>query len=141
MMPLYIWVATFVGYFHDKPWLDLWSGSLAVTALVVVGAALAQLLEVPFGSTVGLFIFRLAVIDARGEPVRRGRLLKRWAFAWLPLLVPLSVVALLTGGGGRAAMIMTVSLLLLGGAAAVYAVLHPHRGLHDRLADTWVVRR
>jgi hypothetical protein len=25
--------------------------------------------------------------------------------------------------------------------AAVYAVFHPNQGLHDRLADTWVVRR
>jgi uncharacterized RDD family membrane protein YckC len=25
--------------------------------------------------------------------------------------------------------------------AAVYAVVHPNRGLHDRLAGTWVVRR
>jgi uncharacterized RDD family membrane protein YckC len=141
MIPLYVWVATFVGYFHDKPWLDLPSGIVALTALVVVGAALVQLLEIPFGTTVGLFVFRLAVIDARGAPATGGRLLKRWAFAWLPLLIPLSVLALVTGGAWERAMIPTLSLLLLGGTAAVYAVLHPHRGLHDRLADTWVVRR
>jgi uncharacterized RDD family membrane protein YckC len=90
---------------------------------------------------VSQFIFRLAVIDAKGEPAGRGLLLKRWAVAWLPLLVPLSVVALWTGGTGPGALAATAALLLLGGAAAVYAALHPHRGLHDRLADTWVVRR
>jgi uncharacterized RDD family membrane protein YckC len=86
-------------------------------------------------------IFRLAVIDASGAPATRGRLLRRWAVAWLPLLVPLSIVALLTGGAGKGAVIPTLTLLLLGGAAAVYAVVHPHRGLHDRIAGTWVVRR
>jgi uncharacterized RDD family membrane protein YckC len=141
MLPLYVWIATFVGYFHDKPWIDPVKGLVALTALVTVGAALVQLLEVPFRSTVSQFIFRLAVIDAKGEPAGRGLLLRRWAVAWLPLLVPLSVVALWTGGTGPGALAATAALLLLGGAAAVYAALHPHRGLHDRLADTWVVRR
>ena len=140
MLPLYVWIATFVGYFHDKPWSDPLRAMLALTTLVVVGAALIQLLEIPFRSTVSQFIFRLAVIDASGRPATRGRLLRRWAIAWLPLLVPLSVVALLTGGR-EGELIPILTLLLLGGAAAVYAVVHPHRGLHDRVAGTWVVRR
>ena len=40
-----------------------------------------------------------------------------------------------------AAFICALVLLLLWISAAVYAVIHPNRGLHDRLAGTWVVRR
>jgi uncharacterized RDD family membrane protein YckC len=34
-----------------------------------------------------------------------------------------------------------LALLLLWISAAIYAVFHPNRGLHDRWAGTWVVRR
>jgi len=64
----------------------------------------------------------------------------RWAVVWLPLLVPISVVALLTPGAGIA-FVPALLVLLLWLGAAVYAVVHPHRGWHDRLAGTWVVRR
>jgi uncharacterized RDD family membrane protein YckC len=141
MMPLYVWIAIFVGYFHDKPWTDPLRGIAALSVLVAVGAALFQLLEVPFRSTVSHFIFRLAVVNARGEPARAGRLLRRWAVAWLPLLVPLLAVALLADLGGRVAVVSSLVLLLVWGGAVVYAVVHPHRGLHDLAAGTWVVRR
>jgi hypothetical protein len=69
-------------------------------------------------------------------------LLRRWAIVWLPLLVPMSLVALLLMRRAEGiASICAAVLLLLWIAAAVYAVVHPNRGLHDRLAGTWVVRR
>jgi uncharacterized RDD family membrane protein YckC len=40
-----------------------------------------------------------------------------------------------------AAFVSALVLLLLWTGAAAYAVIHPNRGLHDRLAGTWVVRR
>ena len=40
-----------------------------------------------------------------------------------------------------AAFISALVLLLLWVGAAIYGVSHPNRGLHDRLASTWVVRR
>jgi hypothetical protein len=141
MLPVYLWIAVFIGYFHDKPWDDLLEGVVILSTLVVLGAALVQLLEIPFRTTASFLVFRLAVVNARGEPATRSRLLVRWAIAWLPLLVPLSLVALLTGGAEGVAVISTFSLLLLWGAAAAYAVVDPHRGLHDRMAGTWVVRR
>jgi hypothetical protein len=141
MLPLYVWIAVLVGRYHDKPWDDP-GGIVMVSALVVLGAmALAQLLAVPFRSTASHSIFRLAVVNAKGEPATRSHLLIRWAIVWLPLFVPMSFVALLINRAGSLAFASAVVLLLLWGSAAVYAVVHPHRGLQDRLAGTGVVRR
>jgi uncharacterized RDD family membrane protein YckC len=141
MLPLYVWIAVFVGYFHDKPWTDPLKGLIILSALVVLGAALVQLLELPFRNTVGHFIFRLAVVNAKGEPAAGPHLLVRWVIVWLPLLLPMSLVALLFSRAEGVALISTLVLLLLWGSAAVYAAVHPHRGLQDRIAGTWVVRR
>jgi hypothetical protein len=53
----------------------------------------------------------------------------------------MAFVALLWKTTEVAAFFSALVLLLLWIGAAVYAVIHPNRGLHDRLADTWVVRR
>ena len=141
MMPLYIWIMVFVGSFQDNASDDLLSEIAAVSALVVGGAALVQLLGLLFRTTIGHAIFRLAVINAQGAPATISHLLARWAIAWLPLILPMSIVALLTNSTKGAAIVFAFVLLLLWVAAAAYAVIHPHRGLHDRLARTWVVRR
>jgi hypothetical protein len=141
MLPLYVWIAAFVGRYHDKPWNDALGGIIIVSALVLGAVALAQLLELPFRGTVSHAIFRLAVVNARGEPAAVSRLLFRWAIIWLPLLLPASLVVLLIDRAEGVAFITASVLLLLWGSAAVYAVVHPHRGLQDRLAGTWVVRR
>jgi len=141
MLPLYVWVAVFVGRYHDKPWHDAVVG-IVVSALVVLGAiALTQLLGLPFRGTVSQSIFRLAVVNAKGEPAAVSHLLVRWAIVWLPLFLPVSFVALLIHRPEGFALISALVLLLLWVGAAVYAVVHPHRGVHDRLAGTWVVRR
>ena len=111
-------------------------------ALLVLGAiALIQLLELPFRSTASNAIFRLAVVNAKGESATLPHLLVRWATVWLPLILPMSLVALLINRGEGIAFFPALLLLLLWFGAAVYAGVHPHRGLHDRLAGTWVVRR
>ncbi len=73
ILPLYVWIAVFVGYYHDKEpsnGMALWAGRVMISALVVLGMmALMQLLELPLRSTAGQSIFRLAVVNARG--VRR----------------------------------------------------------------------
>jgi len=141
MLPFYIWVAVIVGRYHDKPWNDP-MGIIVVTALVVLGAmALSELLGLPFRGTVSHSIFRLAVVNAKGEPAARLHLLVRWAIVWLPLLVPMSLVALLIPRAEGITVISALVLIFLWLGTAVYAVVHPHRGLHDRLAGTWVVRR
>jgi len=141
MLPLYVWIAFVVGRYHDKPWDDP-GGILILSALVVLGAmALIQLLGLPFRSTVGHAIFRLAVVNARGEPAAVSHLLARWAIVWLPLFLPIALVALWMPRAEGTAFIPALLVLLLWLGAAVYAVVHPHRGWHDRLVGTWVVRR
>jgi hypothetical protein len=141
LLPFYVWIAVFVGYYHDKPWNDALSGMVVVTVLVALGAALAQLLALPFSTTLGQFVFRLAVVNARGERAGASTLLLRWAIVWLPLLLPLSFAALLLSVSKGLAVITAVALLGLWLGAAIHTVAQPHRGVHDQLAGTWVVRR
>ena len=142
MIGLYVWIAFFVGRYHDKP-LNEVLGGIVISTVVVLGAiALIQLLTVAFRSTAGQFIFRLAIINAKGEPAKRVTLLRRWAIVWLPLFIPMLFAALLIKSGEfTAACILSSVLLVLWLSAAIYAVIHPNRGLHDRLAGTWVVRQ
>jgi uncharacterized RDD family membrane protein YckC len=143
VLPLYVWIAFFVGRYHDKQWNDSLGGIIISSALVVLGAiALIQLLALPlFRTTASHATFRLAVVNAKGERADISSLLVRWAIVWLPLFVPLLFVFFLTERAElTAAFISALALLLLWISAAVYAVVHPHRGLHDRLAGTWVVR-
>ena len=109
--------------------------------LVLIASALIQILELPFRTTCSHSIFRLAVVNARGEPAPASQLLVRWAIVWLPLFVPMVFVALLLNTAEAIAFLSALVLLLLWVSTAVYAVVHPSRGLHDRLAGTWVVRR
>jgi tRNA A-37 threonylcarbamoyl transferase component Bud32 len=141
MLPFYVWVAAIVGRYHDKPWDDP-VGIVIFSALAVLGAvALADLLGIPFRGTASHAIFRLAVINARGELAAPTQLLARWAIVWLPLLGPLSLAAWLLPRAGGIAAFLGLGALLLWVGAAVCAVVDPHRGGHHRLAGTWVVRR
>jgi len=82
------------------------------------------------------------VNNAKGQCADVVTLLRRRAIVWLGLFVPMLFVALLIKRAGlTAAFIWAVVLLLLWISAAVYAVIVPNRGLHDRLAGTWVVRQ
>jgi hypothetical protein len=147
MLPSYIWILVFVGSYQGAEWLYEIIGDsaqwLAMTTalLVLVGSALIQILELPFRTTASHATFRLAVVNAKGEPAGISQLLVRWAIVWLPLFLPMVFVARLLRTSAGIAFISALVLLLLWVSAAVYAVVHPHRGLHDRLAGTWVVRR
>jgi uncharacterized RDD family membrane protein YckC len=141
LVPFYAWIAVVVGRYHDKPW-DEPVSIVVMTALVVLGAAaLADLLGIPFRGTASHSIFRLAVVNAGGEPAARWHLLARWAIVWLPLFLPMSLVALLMNGAEGIGVIAAAVLILLWLAGAACAVVQPHRGWHDRLAGTWVVRQ
>jgi hypothetical protein len=146
LLPVYIWIMVFIGY--ERPGgspATIWSsqmGTALATALAVLGIiAVVQLLELPFRTTASYSIFRLAVINTKGERAERTRLYLRWAIVWLPLFVPILVVALLIESAGGVAFLSALTWLLLWIGAAVYAVIHPSRGLPDRLAGTWVVRQ
>ena len=87
-------------------------------------------------------LVRPAVNNAKGQCADVVTLLRRWAIVWLPLFVPMSFVALLIKRAEpAAAFICAIVLLVLWIGAAVYAVIVPNRGLHDRKVGTWVVRR
>jgi uncharacterized RDD family membrane protein YckC len=147
MLPLYVGVMLFVGAYTGEGRIpDAMGDSVAwiamnTTLLVLIGGALLQLLALPLRITAGHAIFRLAVVNAKGEPARLSERLARWSIAWLPLLVPMSLAFLLIGRADDITFISALVLLLLWIAAAGYSVIHPNRGLHDRLAGTWVVRR
>lgn len=137
LIPLYIWIAVFVGYYHDKTWPSIGWRVLTSSMWVLGAVALIQLLALPFRATASHATFRLAVVNARGEPAGVSRLLVRWVIVWLPV----SLAALLVYRPEGIAFIIGLVLLLLWIGATAYAVVDPHRGLHDRLAGTWVVRR
>ena len=147
VLPFYVLVAVFVGYYHDKAW-DAPGWMVVISLVWVLGAiALVQLMSLPFRTTAGQATFRLAVVNAKGEPASVPRLLLRWAIVWLPLFVPMSLVpqlihrSVLIHQAVELAFVMAVVLLVLWLGAAVHAAMNPHRGLHDWLAGTWVVRR
>jgi len=147
MLPLYVWITVFAGYYQAErvqQWNDSLGGLVITSIVVVLGAiALIQLVALPlFRTTARHATFRLAVINAKGQRANRVTLLRRWSIVWLPLFLPMLFVALLIKRAElTAAFIWALVLLLLWISAAVYAVIHPNRGLHDRLAGTWIVRR
>ena len=148
MIPFYVGIMVFVGARQGADWLyEIIGGStawlvMATIVLILSGCALMQILVLPFRSTAGHSIFRIAVVNARGELAGISQMLIRWVIVWLPLLLPLSIVFLLFKRGDlTAAFYSALVLITLWLCAAVYAVIHPNRGLHDRLAGTWVVRR
>jgi hypothetical protein len=146
MLPGYICIMTFVGYYQG----DVQARHPAVLpallfcTMVVLGIiALVQLAELSLLRTnASHSIFRLAVVDVKGRRAGRVTLLKRWAIVWLPLFVPmLFVVLLIQRAEYTAAFVSALVMFMVWIGAAVYAVIVPNRGLHDRLAGTWVVRR
>jgi uncharacterized RDD family membrane protein YckC len=145
MLPVYVWIMVLVGFYTGEgaqEWYDSAEWLVMISAMFVLGAgSLFQLLELPFRTTCSHAIFRLAVVNDGGRPARVSQLLARWAIIWLPLFLPMLLVVPLLKSARGIAFVYALGLLLLWTSAAVYAAVHPHRGLHDRLAGTWVVRR
>lgn len=144
MLAVYVWIAVFVGYYHDKP-LDVgaagWAERLVTSMMIVLGViAIVQLPTILTRSTASQSIFRLAIVNVRGERASSSQLLLRWAIVWLPLFVLLWGVDWLLPVT-QATVFAQLSLLVLWIVGAAYAVLHPHCGLHDWLAGTRLVRR
>jgi uncharacterized RDD family membrane protein YckC len=146
MLPVYVWILCLVPNLSEGNWAKD-SQPLAWVAVIfllgVLGAmALAQFVSLPFRSTASHSIFRLAVINAKGVAANFRDLLLRWTIVWLSLFGPMAFVGLLVHWGKPYIAFFTACVLLsLWIGAGVYAVIHPNRGLHDRLAGQWVVRR
>jgi uncharacterized RDD family membrane protein YckC len=91
-------------------------------------------------------ILGLEFVTADGKPASRLRVLGRTALAWLPLLLPLGAVVVANAVRmpvSRFTMSMWASgvCVLLALAVVIVSILHPERGIQDRLAGTWIVPR
>jgi eukaryotic-like serine/threonine-protein kinase len=127
----------------NKP-LILWGvialiagGSAAVVAVLGLIGALAT----RGGFT--LRAFGAALVTADGRDASRLRALLRAVVAWSPL----ALWVLLVKFGPRIqdttvgiALLFTLAIALLV-AGAVWAWIHPSRGVQDRIAGTWLVPR
>ncbi len=147
LMPFYVWTMLVVGAHRGAEWLPATIGSsllsflVATTLAVLAGDALVQLVLIPFRASSGHSLFRMAVVDAAGELATRRRLLGRWAVSWLPLLLPLAGAFLAVGAADAGFWVAAAAWSGVWLGAVLGGVLwEPHRGLHDRLAGTWVVR-
>lgn len=143
MLPVYTSIMIFVGSNKGEN-LPEWHGPIGVVLTilmtVLIARALFQLLALPFRSTSSHALFGLVVVDTDGARATMLILARRWLIVWLPLMIPLLIAFWMTQTGWDPFALLLVSLLLWI-AAAVYAVVHPNRGLHDQLMGTWVVRR
>ncbi|MCG8462587.1 MAG: protein kinase [Holophagales bacterium] len=144
MLPTYNWIMVRVGTHESAEQLGLLIGhrfgdlAFFITLVILACAAATQLSLLPFRTTAGHALFRLALIDKSGGMASRKRLLARWAIAWLPLIGALLALAWSAGSlAGPLPQIVTALWL----AAALWTALDPHRGPHDRLAGTWLARR
>ena len=144
LLPVYNFLMTLVGTRESEEGLGsllqhFGSVTFLVLFVIVACAALTQLLLVPFHTTVGHSLFRLAVVDGAGRLASRRRLLARWSVAWVPLILVIVGSAALIPSGLASPWPRIGFALWLG--AVLHAAFDPHRGLHDRLAGTWVVLR
>ncbi|MEM9594492.1 MAG: protein kinase [Acidobacteriota bacterium] len=144
LLPAYSLVMSLLGSIagaeNTGPLVSGYFGSLPFFVLIVVVAicGVTQLVLVPFRITVGHRLFRLSVIDATGRSASRRRRLVRWGFAWLPLIVAFASTVWAEQGLASIWPRLWLGLWL---GLVFQTALDPQRGLHDRLAGTWVVRR
>ena len=115
-------------------WQEL--GATAMGMIWLLG--LGQLLTLAvLGTTVGQQLFRIAVVNARGQPAGRVRLMLRWLLGWGPFFLLMGVADWLTDGHG----ILTAVLLPLCCGGLAMAIARPAQGLHDQLAGCYLVPR
>ena len=118
-----------------------------------LGSGVAWLFQLVFMAALGLvspvivpggFAMRqlgLAVVDRTGREISRWRSLGQAVVAWSPILllvVPLYGVSGTMQPGWRVVAAGLVATFVVG---AGYAIVHPTRGLQDRLVGTWLVPR
>lgn len=119
-------------------------GDFVLQGLVILyGLAFVQVITQFIGiclfrGTAGQLFFGFAVVDRTGAGAGRLRLLWRWAISWAVPVAVLVQASPATYEGSHLAPLAFLGLWLLGVAAAV---LHPARGLQDRLSGCWLVPR
>jgi hypothetical protein len=119
----------------------LYSGSLAAILLGAVALFLGVFVVLPslasallLGDTLLLRFLEVTVVDRAGARASRLRLFWRNMILWSIVLLGLGILILLaTRGRPRAAFVLI--------AYGMVATFTAPRGLHDRLAGTWLVPR
>ena len=114
--------------------------------MTAIGSSLALFfsivssIAVPGGVTTRLI--GLAVVTRAGNEIGRVRSLARTLIAWAPILVWLvSVPAQIDMGPGPGSVLSIGLVLGAMIAGVVWTIAAAARGLHDRIAGTWVVPR
>lgn len=125
---------------HATPYFVV-PGFLALTLVLICISQLFSLLI--FGATLGQRLFGFSVVNKRGEPAGRGRMLWRWCVAWVPLLLLIVRYNFLMMGKpvGTGVAIFFGLKLLLWFACFVAAAVTPEKGVHDEIAGTRLVPR
>ena len=101
-------------------------GILAVIAVFQLPAILL------FARTLGQTIFGFAVVDHRGRPVGRFRLMARWFIVWAPIAATL----------GLATLTPWAYLIMVPWIVGLCVAIHrPSRGWQERWTRTWLVPR
>ena len=87
--------------------------------------------------------FGAAVVNRRGEPASRLRVLWRAVVTWslVPLMVAVQGARQIIDGFAAATLVVHALPLALFAAGAVWAILRPSRSIQDHLAGTWIVPR
>lgn len=140
LIPLYVWMAVFVGYFHDKPKEHFFSHAVLVTIISLAGYAALQLIIVlSFRTSPGHSIFQLAVAENNGELSSRITLFKRYCLCWGTLFVPMATLYFLPINTSAN---LLATIWLIGWLVAVIVTMIQVSGNWiDSLTKSFVVRQ
>jgi hypothetical protein len=124
----------------SPPTIALTIGALHFFLALVAGLSLLTALAFRCGLT---RIMGLELVAADGRPATRLRVLARGTVVWAPSVALVTLANVLIVSGARTVAVLTVGglALLILMVGAIVAVLHPARGIQDRLAGTWIVPR
>jgi len=123
------------------------NASLFFVAIITAGASVLVLLcsvvsSIAIPGGVAIRSIGLAVVTRDGKEISRWRSLARTLIAWVPMLVVLLPMPALISQGQGPAFVVSVGLaFLVMIAGVVWTITAADRGLHDRIAGTWVVPR
>jgi eukaryotic-like serine/threonine-protein kinase len=119
------------------------SGFGSILVLVSIAFGLISVLSVPGGLVTRALGH--AVVKRDGREIGRARSAIRFLVAWSPALAWMACVGVPMFGEPRVspdvAVVVGGLAFLLMAAGAVSTIANPRRGLHDRIAGTWVVAR
>jgi hypothetical protein len=124
--PVFGWHVWNDPLFLDEGRLSKMAGIFGATLVILAAFAMVRVLV--FRRSVIQHVLGIEIVTADGELASRGRMIARTAIAWLaPLLIALGLD------------LIHDWLVIAWAAAMLVLALLPGRGLHDRLAGTWLV--